>query len=80
MQHTKDVILFDTAMHHVARIHRILCSPRGNALLVGTGGSGKRTVATLAAKVSGFHVFQVISSSAVIARDNVAVDISNGWL
>ncbi|XP_067164604.1 dynein axonemal heavy chain 9 [Apteryx mantelli] len=74
-----NLVLFEDAMCHVCRINRILESPRGNALLVGVGGSGKQSLTRLAAFISSLEVFQITLRKGYGIPD-LKADLANQYL
>ena len=70
-----DLVLFVQAMEHICRVSRIIDTPRGNALLVGVGGSGKQSLTRLAAYISSMAVFQ-LKLTAAYGMADFKVDIT----
>lgn len=54
-----DLVIFTAAAEHVCRISRVLKTPLGNCLLVGVGGSGRKSLATLSTFVAQYDSFTI---------------------
>ena len=53
------LVLFMNAIEHCSRIARVIQQPYGNALLVGVGGSGRKSLTTLAVFISDMTLFEI---------------------
>ncbi|CAF1153283.1 unnamed protein product [Adineta ricciae] len=54
-----NLVLFEDALEHLTRIYRVIRMDKGNALLVGVGGSGKASLTRLAAYAAHCEVFEI---------------------
>lgn len=57
-----DLVFFEDALEHIARVMRTLTLARGHNLLVGVGGSGKQSISRLAAFAASCGIFEITLS------------------
>lgn len=57
-----NLVLFDDAIEHLARMLRVIRRPRGHMLLIGITGCGKQSLARLAAFVARCSLFEIALS------------------
>lgn len=53
------LVLFEDCLEHLTRVHRTLRMHRGHVLLVGVGGSGKKSITRLAAFAAECEVYEI---------------------
>mmetsp|Transcript_42282 Transcript_42282/g.49203 ORF Transcript_42282/g.49203 Transcript_42282/m.49203 type:complete len:220 (+) Transcript_42282:158-817(+) len=59
VKHPMRLVMFLEACDHVSRICRILRQPKGHALLLGVGGSGRQSLSKLATYINNYHLYQI---------------------
>ena len=71
-----DLVLFNDALEHLTRIHRVLRFPKGSALLVGFGGSGKQSLTRLATYVASYDIYR-LNLTRTYGHDEFKEDLRN---
>ncbi|KAG1696565.1 hypothetical protein DVH05_018258 [Phytophthora capsici] len=74
-----DLVLFKDALEHITRIVRIIANPSGHALLVGVGGSGRKSLARLSAFICGYALVEITITQSYSLLDFKA-DLQNMFM
>ena len=53
------LVMFMDAIEHVARISRVFRQPQGNALLLGVGGSGRKSLSMLSTFMADYALYTI---------------------
>ena len=66
VNHSKkmNLVLFVSAIEHVVKIHRVITTEFGHALLIGVGGSGRKSLTELATFIAIYDIMQIEISKA----------------
>lgn len=54
-----NLVLFNAAIEHIVKVHRIITTEYGHALLVGVGGSGRKSLTQLATFIANYESFEI---------------------
>lgn len=54
-----NIIIFEDAVRMLCKVNRILLQPFGNALLIGLGGAGMRTLVKIASFIESIEVYEI---------------------